>query len=308
MKRYLSLLLVLTMLLSLGVSAFAQTGDRYTMYIERTDKVVYQGTGRATLEASGNCNAKLYKLINTDMHDRSLFSTMSIDFEDVGEEYYKATKQVMVGNNGFTYENSNPEAVFLETAGKFYASGTGESEIIVYDPSGTEVDRFAVTVTGAKPNYIIKAVCSKCGEDMGTTMHIFSCGHYVCQDGGHPMAHASGACGYGGHFVCDGRDHAFCGNCLSPKCYGEHGVGICQHVHNWFYANSANYWPYIEPGCPMRICTSCGAREYAWWMLPKPSAKPEASASPAPTASPAPSTAVPPVEEPAPTTKVEAQK
>ena len=25
----------------------------------------------------------------------------------------------------------------------------------------------------------------------------------------------------------------------------------------------------------MRICTSCGAREYAWWMLPKPGDKTE---------------------------------
>ena len=275
MKKYLSLLLALAMLLSLGVTAFAQTGDRYTMHIERTEKVVYQGTGKASLEDSGKCNAALYELLNTDMHDRSLFASMTIDFEDVGEEYYKATKQTMVGNNGYTYENSNPQAVFLEPAGKFYASGAGESEIVVYAPDGTEADRFTVTVTGVKPKYIIKAVCSKCGEDMGTNMHIYSCGHFVCQDGGYPMAHAAGACGYGGHFVCDGKDHSYCSNCLSPKCYGEHGVGICQHVHNWFYAYSANYWPYWEPGCPMRICTSCGAREYAWWMLPRPSDKTE---------------------------------
>jgi len=56
MRKYLSLLLALAMLLSLGVTAFAQTGDRYTMHIERTEKVVYQGTGKASLEDSGNCN------------------------------------------------------------------------------------------------------------------------------------------------------------------------------------------------------------------------------------------------------------
>lgn len=301
MRRYLSLLLVLTTLLSLGVSAFAQTGDRYTMHIEGSEKVVYQGAEPASYNASGKCNTKLYRLLNTDVHDRSLFASMDIDFEDVGEPYYKATKQVMLGNNGYTYESSNPEAVFLETAGKFYASGTGESEITVYDPSGAEVDRFTATVTGAKHNYIIKAPCSKCGEDMGTTMHIYSCGHFVCQEGGYPMAHAAGACGKGGHFVCDGRDHSFCSNCLSAKCYGEHGVGICQHVHSWEFANSANYWPYIAPGCPMRICSTCGAREYAWWLMPKP-------VCPAPTAKPAPEappSKAPPVKEPAPTAKLE---
>lgn len=282
MRKLFSILLAVSMLMSLGVTAFAQSGDRYTMYIEGKEKLVYKGNELAGYNESGRCNTKLYRLLDEPILDRSLFDSMTIDFEDVGEDYFRATKQVLVGNNGFTYENSNPDVVFIEKAGAYHPTGTGEAEIVVFGADGSELDRFTVKVTGAKRAYIVEALCSKCGEDMGTSMHILSCGHFVCDGSGAPMAHAAGACGKGGHFVCDGRNHSLCSNCLSHMCYGEHGVGVCQHVHNWFYAHSSNYWPYKEPGCPMRICTGCGARDYAWWLLPKPEC-PSSTASPKPT-------------------------
>ena len=300
MRKFLCMLLALTLLMSLGVSALAQSGDRYTMYIEGTQKVVYKGNEEAGYTESGRCNTKLYRLLDEPSMDRSDFASMTIDFEDVGEDYYKATRQVVVGNNGFTYESSNPEVAFIEKAGAYHPTGLGEAEIVVYGADGAELDRFTVSVSGAKKAYIVKAICSNCGEDMGASMHILSCGHYVCEGNGAPMNHAAGACGVAGHFVCDGRNHSLCSNCLSHMCYGEHGVGVCQHVHNWFYAHSSNYWPYVEPGCPMRICTSCGARDYAWWLLPKPTCPP--TASPTPTPTPAPTTILPPATTPTPST------
>lgn len=279
MKRILSIALLAAMLLSLGITAYADS--HYTMYIEGTEKTVYEGNQPASYTASGDCNTKLYRLLDAPSMDRSLFDSMTIDFVDDDQPYLTATRQIMVGNNGFTYESTNPEAAFFDTAGVYHATGVGESEMIVLNANGEELDRFTVKVGGAKKNYSLEALCSHCGEDMGESMHLYSCGHFVCEEGSTPMAHVAGACGRGGHFVCDGKDHSLCSNCLSYKCTGDHGVGVCVHVHSWFYANSANYWPYWEPGIPMRICTTCGVRDYAWappaphWSCPHPPAPPK---------------------------------
>ena len=276
MRRVLSIVLALVLILSLSVSAFA--GAEYTMYIDGSQKLVYEGTELASQSISGRCNTKLYRLLREPSHDRSQFDSMTIVFEDTGDDYYTAKKQVVVGNDGYTYESSNPEAIFIDKAGRFHASGLGESVITVYDNEGTQMDSFTAKASGAEKKPIVEAICSQCGEDMGTSMHILGCSHFVCQGDGVPLDHVSGACGISGHYVCDERDHAQCSNCLGYKCYGEHGVGVCQHVHSWEYAWSSNYWPYWQPGCPMRICKTCHAVEYAWWLLPRPAPAPPAEA------------------------------
>lgn len=263
MKRYLSLLLCLVLALGLAVPAWAD-GESYEMLITRTEKLVYRAGQVVGQPISGECNAKLYDVIDLPLHDRELFDTVKLSFVDT-EDGLSMTAQELIGHNAYTYTSSAPEVCFLLSGTELLPTGNGEAEIVAYDALGEEVDRFTVTVSGGSSKRII-APCSKCGVDQGTVLHLMECGHFSCETGA--AGHGKGKCAVTGHYNCDGKDHGLCSNCLSWLCTGEHGEGICQHVHSWNYVSSANYWPYCEPGVPMRICSTCGAREYQYCYNP----------------------------------------
>lgn len=262
MKKTMILLLSLVLLVSLAAPAFADAeGVSYEMYISRTEKIVYQSGREVGQPISGECNARLYDVIDLPYHDRDLFDTTTLTFVD-GDNGLVMTEQTLVGLNGWTYTSSNPEVAFILSSSELLPTGQGEAEIVVCDESGEELDRFTATVGYGNRARRISAPCSQCGKDQGKYLHLLECGHFSCD--GNAYGHAKGECSRTGHYNCDGLDHGLCSNCLSWLCSGEHGVGVCTHVHSWFYANSANYWPYQEPGVPMRICTFCGAVEYSY--------------------------------------------
>lgn len=263
MKRSLTLLLCLVLAFSLTVPAWAE-GESYEMVITRTEKLVYKAGQIVGQPISGECNAKLYDVIDLPVHDRELFDTVRLNFVD-GEAGLTMTAQELIGHNAYTYTSSNPEVAFLLSATEILPTGNGEAEIVAYNALGEEVDRFTVTVSGGSSKRVI-AACSKCGLDQGRVLHMMECGHFSCENGA--AGHGKGKCGVTGHYNCDGKDHGVCSNCLSYLCSGEHGKGICHHVHSWNYVNSANYWPYQEPGVPMRICSTCLAREYQYGYNP----------------------------------------
>jgi len=270
MKKIAAILLALVMMLALTVPVFADsTVHHYTMVIDRTTKETYEGTEKTSATMAGNLNAQLYKLLDTNMQDRSLFDTMVVEF-DYADRTYTATSETLVGKNGFTYVSSNPMAVFIDSPTKYHASGFGESVITVTDASGAVVDTFTVTVGGAGNTKVLKAICSKCGADMGTVPHLMVCGHFSCQDGA--LGHGYAECGIAGHFKCDGKEHGTCTNCLGHLCEGEHGIGICQHVHSWVvcygwgvFGNEWKQYPYY-------YCTTCGETTYVApvWTEPCP--------------------------------------
>ena len=276
MKKLAALLLALVMLFALALPAFADSAEsvhHYTMKISGTVKDVYEGQEKTNVTVAGYVNAQLYKLLDTDMLDRSLFDTMTVEF-DYADRTYTAVQETLIGKNGFTYTSSNPSAVFIDSPTRYHASGLGESVISVTDHTGAAIDEFTVTVGGGENSRVLNAYCSKCGKDMGTVPHLMVCGHFSCQDG--TEGHGYGKCGIAGHFNCDGKDHGICSNCLAPLCVGEHGVGVCQHVHNWV-VNWA--WGVINGSWtqyPYYYCASCGASTYIaplwnqWYTCPWP--------------------------------------
>lgn len=276
MKKLAALLLAVVMLFALTLPAFADSAEsvhHYTMKISGTAKDVYEGQEKTNVTVAGYVNAQLYKLLDTDMLDRSLFDTMTVEF-DYADRTYTAVKETLIGKNGFTYTSSNPSAVFIDSPTRYHASGLGESVISVTDHAGAAIDEFTVTVGGGENSRVLNAYCSKCGKDMGTVPHLMVCGHFSCQDGAE--GHGYGKCGIAGHFNCDGKDHGICSNCLAPLCVGEHGVGVCQHVHNWV-VNWA--WGVINGSWtqyPYYYCASCGASTYIaplwnqWYPCPWP--------------------------------------
>lgn len=276
MKKLAALLLALVMLFALALPAFADSVEsvhHYTMKISGTVKDVYEGQEKTNVTVAGYVNAQLYKLLDTDMLDRSLFDTMTVEF-DYADRTYTAVQETLIGKNGFTYTSSNPSAVFIDSPTRYHASGLGESVISVTDHTGAAIDEFTVTVGGGENSRVLNAYCSKCGKDMGTVPHLMVCGHFSCQDGAE--GHGYGKCGIAGHFNCDGKDHGICSNCLAPLCVGEHGVGVCQHVHNW----AVNWaWGVINGSWtqyPYYYCASCGASTYIaplwnqWYPCPWP--------------------------------------
>ena len=270
MKKFAALFLALAMMFILAVPAFADSAEsvhHYTMVITGNSKETYEGQEKTSVTMAGNLNTQLYKLLDTDMQDRSLFDTMTVEF-DYANRSFTAAKESLVGKNGFTYVSSNPAAVFIDAPTRYHASGLGQSQITVTNAQGEEVDSFTVNVGGGKNTKVLTAACSKCGADMGTVPHLLVCGHFSCQDGA--AGHGYAECGIAGHFKCDGKEHGTCTNCLKPLCEGEHGEGICEHVHSWVMGWTWGVVGWQWTQCPYYVCSTCGATTYAAPVWPYP--------------------------------------
>ncbi|MDO4982976.1 MAG: hypothetical protein Q4E35_05405 [Eubacteriales bacterium] len=228
MKRYIALLLTLIMILSLTAGAFADGEKNYTLYVDRNGKVLKASDGsRVHGKAEEKTVAEFYRLmkgvpVNFDKFDNMVFDVTVNDANEVS-----FGKQVVLGTNGCTYTSDNASVCIFENAGSFHFTDNGETTVTLSDFDGNAIATSAVTVKGD----VAKNICSQCGEDQGKQFHVMSCGHFSCEVG--EVGHGDAECGVVGHYACDGSDHGICYNCLEPLCSGQHGEGVCKHVHSW---------------------------------------------------------------------------
>ena len=272
MKRIVSFLLAAVMLIALSASAFADAGN-YTLYMDRNGKVVQDASGT---KIGGRLQEKIfqkfYKLMQNVPVNWDKFDYASYEVT-VGEDgSVTFGKQTMGALDGSTVISGDAEIVIFETPKNFHAVNSGETTITHFDFYGEELDVSQVSVkaisTGAK---LLSNICPKCGQDQGKGFHLMVCGHYSCQVG--EVGHGAGACGVPGHMNCDGLDHSPCSNCLKPLCSGAHGVGVCEHVHNWQFAGAA-FSPDRKYWVTRIYCPGCGVYSFNAEELPKPECKP----------------------------------
>ena len=267
MKRIISFFLAAVMLVALSAAAFADGGS-YTLYMDRNGKVVQDAGGT---KISGRLQEKIfqkfYKLMQNVPVNWDKFDYASYEVT-VGEDgSVTFGKQTMGALDGSTVISGDAEIVIFETPKNFHAVNTGETTITHLDFYGKEQEVSQISVkaisTGAK---IISNICPKCSQDQGKGFHHMVCGHYSCEVG--EVGHGAGACGVPGHMNCDGLDHSTCPNCLKPLCSGVHGVGVCEHVHNWQFAGAA-FSPDRKYWVSRLYCPGCGVYTFNAEELPK---------------------------------------
>lgn len=255
MKRIVSVFLAAVMLFAISAAAFADAGN-YTLYMDRNGKVVEDADGaKVKGKLQEKIFQKFYKLmqnvpVNWDKFD---YAEYEVVVGDDGSVTFG--RQTMGALDGSSVVSDNAEIVIFETPTNFHAVNTGETKVTHFDFYGNELDVSQITVKAiSNGSKVISNICPKCGQDQGKGFHRMVCGHYSCEVG--EVGHGAGTCGYVGHMNCDGNDHSPCPNCLKPLCSGEHGVGVCEHVHTWEYAGSGfapggRYWVtrYYCPGC-----------------------------------------------------------
>ena len=219
-KRWLGLLLILTMMLCLLPAAALAEGEN-ERHVNSSD---------ALLAAIAD---ESVSVIHIDA-DLWISEPISIEREltlrGKGGNQIVCRKEVTVKNGG---------ALILD--GYFFMS--------VIDSA------FAVEAGGA---LTVECLCPECNEDQGSTLHMRACGHYACSPGFDVAAHSVPECGIAGHCTVDGAAHGKCRNCQKPLCNGEdHGVGVCQHEHMWVQ-KSYTAATATTDGHSVAECMTCG--------------------------------------------------
>ena len=263
MKRFISLMLALLMVFSFAAAASADNGDesgetKLFMHMDNNGKVITYADGtRANGIIYERCYKQLYYLLHNVPINWSLFDYAELEMTLDADNRVTITKQTMYANDGKKLVNADPNVAILDTPTKLHATGAGSTTIEMYNADGELIETGEITVTGTKwSDFELKNICSKCGEDQSNGFHVMDCGHFKCVDG--EEGHAQGACGYEGHYECDGEDHSLCYNCHKGLCTGEHGEGVCPHEHT-----PEIYWWDRKPTCTAwgvaRIrCSVCG--------------------------------------------------
>lgn len=259
MKRIVSVLLAAVMLLSVSAAAFAE--ESYTLYMDRNGKIVKDA---ADTKIHGKVQEKVFQKfyqlmqgvpVNWDKFD---YAEYEVTVGDDGSVTFG--QQTMAALDGSSVVSGNAEVVIFETPQKFHAVSSGETAVTHYDFYGQELDVSQITVkavsTGEK---LISNICPKCGQNQEKNFHLMVCGHYSCEVG--TAGHGAGACGVPGHMSCDGKDHGICPNCLKRLCSGEHGVGVCEHVHSWQF-DGAGFSPDGKYWVTRTYCPVCGEYYY----------------------------------------------
>lgn len=228
MKRFTAVLLVLVVILSLSVGAFADGEKSYTLYVDRNGKVLKDADGsRIHGRAEEKTVAEFYRLMKGVPVNFDKFDNMVFDVTIDDANHVTFGKQVVLGRNGCTYVSDDASVCIFENAFSFHFIDNGETTLTLSDFDGNVIETSAVTVKGDA----VRNICSKCGKDQGKQFHVMSCGHFMCEVG--EVGHGDAECGVAGHFACDGSNHGICYNCLKPLCSGQHGEGICLHTHSW---------------------------------------------------------------------------
>lgn len=258
MRRFTAFLLALTLLFCFAVFSSADSSSEL--------RLVFTPEGRMVKDLSGNkINGavsdtvfnRIYTLTSNGGYDTA--DTASSEFEVFLAEDGSVSfgQQTLTAKDGTVYVSSNAEAVLFEHPNRFYGCGTGESVLTVLDAAGRELSSSTAKVTAmTSGKNLVVCLCPSCGNNQTDRLHAMSCGHFSCDEG--EVDHGSAPCGCAGHFKCDDKDHGICSNCLEPLCQGEHGEGVCKHVHtvrnsNLLYSKSQDGMFQIVycPGCGM---------------------------------------------------------
>ena len=228
MKRFSAVLLIVVLLLSISAAAFADGERSFTMNVSRNGKVVTDENGnRVNGRTQQKVYDEFYRLMKKVPVNFDRFDSMVFDITIDENENVSFGKQVVNAKNGSTLTSDNASVCIFENQYSFHFTDNGETTLTLADFDGNIIETSNVTVKGS----VARNICSKCGQDQGRKFHVMSCGHFSCEVG--EVGHGDGECGVPGHYACDGGNHAKCYNCLQPLCSGQHGEGICKHVHSW---------------------------------------------------------------------------
>ena len=255
MKRTISIILTLAMLLSLSLCAFAEDAEeaQYTLHMDRNGKTLLDADGKAVSGAvKDKAVAAFYRVMNGVPVDWTTFNYD--EFEVIVDDSDNVTlgKQTLSLLDGTFRTSSNAETVVFESPDKYHGCGDGEATLAIVGYDGVEVA--SATASPEMNEYgtlVPNCPCTFCGENQDSSLHAMICGHYECEEGAE--GHGAGACGTPDHMNCDGREHGKCTNCQKYLCSGKHGEGVCQHVHQWL----------TGPG--WAICETCGQSRYVEW-------------------------------------------
>ena len=259
MKRFISLLLCVLMLMGLSAVAFADDSQTLTMKMDRNGRTVYYEDGtKVPGYVWEDVVAEFHRLRHNNPVDWDLFDYEEMTFAMDAEGDITALTQYIITNDGKKVETSDPNVAFVDSPADVHATGAGTAAVTTYDTEGNALAVSNIEVTGRSfSTFVLVNKCDKCGEDQGEDIHFMSCGHFLCEVGAE--GHGDAGCWTAGHYKCDGADHSYCGNCLSPVCNGkEHGVGICPHVHNPVHFAWDKYPTCSEAGVERVICSGCG--------------------------------------------------
>ena len=260
MKRFISLLMCLLMLVSLSVVAFADDGQTLTMKMDRDGRTVYYEDGsRVPGYIWQDVMDEFHRLRHNNPVDWDLFSYEEMRFAMDAKGDITALSQYIITNDGKKVETADPNVAFIDSPSEVHATGAGATTVTTYDTEGNAVAVSNIEVTGQSfSSFVLVNRCEICGEDQGRNSHFMSCGHFSCEVG--TEGHGDALCWTAGHYKCDGADHSYCGNCLAPVCNGkEHGVGVCPHVHNPVHFAWDKYPTCSSAGIERVVCSGCGS-------------------------------------------------
>ena len=231
MKRITSFLLVFAVLLCIAAFASAESGAGLTLELTPQGRAVRDINGdKVNGAVADKAFERLYTLAETGKlsSDGVKCSEFEVFADENGEVSFGG--QILTADDGTVYSSSNAEAVIFVKPNSFRSCGAGEAVLTVSDAEGNEIcaSTAKVTAMSSGVNLVINP-CPQCGGNQADRLHALSCGHFSCQQA--EVDHGTAGCGLPGHFRCDGKDHGICPNCHGSLCVGEHGAGVCRHIH-----------------------------------------------------------------------------
>lgn len=237
MKRFAAFMLVFSMLFAIAAFSSADSSTELRLVFTAEGRVVKDLNGNKVNGAlSDKIFSRLYSLTQNSKFDHGAVESSEIEVFLDEDGNISFGKQVLTAKDGTVYESSNAEAVVFDSSNRFTGCGTGESVLTVIDAAGQEISSSTVNVTAmTSGRNLVVNPCPKCGDNQYDRLHAMSCGHFSCEEG--EVDHGSASCGKEAHFKCDGKDHGLCPNCLEPLCEGEHGAGVCKHIHTVEHSN-----------------------------------------------------------------------
>lgn len=261
MKRIISMLLCVLMLMSLSAVAFADDSQTLTMKMDRNGRTVYYEDGtRVPSYVWEDVMAEFHRLRDDHPVNWDLFDYEEMTFAMNADGDITALTQYIIANDGKKIETEDPNVAFIDSPKAIHATGAGAAAVTTYDAQGNAVAVSNIEVTGRSfSTFVLVNKCGQCEQDQGKTSHFMSCGHFSCEVG--TDGHGDANCWTAGHYKCDGNDHSYCSNCLAPVCNGkQHGVGVCPHVHNPVHCAWDKYPTCTEGGVERIMCAGCGMR------------------------------------------------
>lgn len=260
MKRFISILLALVLMGTLGVAAFAEESGSKIIVMELEPDIKafsYEDGSKISYDTREDALLLFHELRDGKGIFWGQLESGEVRFEENAEGELRMISQYFITHEGLKVETSDPYVVFVDTDKKMHPTGAGEAYVTITDASGNEVSSWKITVTGtSSSNFVLVNECPNCTQDQSDKLHYMSCGHYACDVG--REGHGDASCGYAGHYACDEADHSLCFNCQKGLCKGEHGVGVCPHVHTPVHFAWDRLPTCTKGGVERIICSGCG--------------------------------------------------